>query len=198
MARLKATLAQPMAPTSRTAVNPAQHQPGVVRPQEGLLRYRRGDVVAPEVPFRGIEGEVHVEVDQARQEPAPGGVDHRLLRARGRGAGVRPDPGDPLLGGMEGHAGAHPGARAVPQAGVTDQHGRRLRPGEEEGRASTARAWASKPSARARRAAVGPIWARRSAGRPTTLMIFTKSSTERGEAKRAVPPVGMMWLGPAT
>ena len=29
-------------------------------------------------------------------------------------------------------------------------------------------------------------------------LFFTNSSTERGLAKRAVPPVGSVWFGPAT
>ena len=65
-------------------------------------------------------------------------------------------------------------------------------------RISTARACASKPSVRARRAAIGPICARRLDDRPITLTILMKSATESGDAKRAVRPVGITWLGPAT
>ena len=41
-----------------------------------------------------------------------------------------------------------------------------------------------------RASAAGEYW--------MTLDFFTNSSVESGEEKRAVPPVGSVWLGPAT
>jgi hypothetical protein len=55
-----------------------------------------------------------------------------------------------------------------------------------------------KPSERAMTAAALESSRPLDSSRPIRLMILTKSHTLSGEAKRAVPPVGMTWLGPAT
>jgi hypothetical protein len=64
-------------------------------------------------------------------------------------------------------------------------------------RKSIAAACPPNPSAFASAAAGGP--SRSTSARPSanTLVIFTKSCTVSGDEKRAVPPVGMTWLGPA-
>ena len=61
----------------------------------------------------------------------------------------------------------------------------------------TAAAWPPRPSVRARVSAAGPIAANACSLRPIRLISLTKSVTLIGLAKRAVPPVGMTWLGPA-
>src|SRR5262245_37776456 len=65
-------------------------------------------------------------------------------------------------------------------------------------RNSAAAVWAVSDSARANSAAAELIAALVGVSSATRLVILTKSSTLSGEAKRAVPPVGMTWLGPAT
>ena len=59
------------------------------------------------------------------------------------------------------------------------------------------RAWAVSPSARAMRAVAGPSARSDASSMLTTLVALRKSCTPSGEAKRAVPEVGMTWLGPA-
>ena len=65
-------------------------------------------------------------------------------------------------------------------------------------RLSAAPAWAVSASARASTAAAGARAAVVSSSRSMRLVMRTKSRTLSGEAKRAVPPVGIVWLGPAT
>src|SRR3989338_11140309 len=64
-------------------------------------------------------------------------------------------------------------------------------------RLSTALAWASSPSALARVCAAGPSFFSRASSTLIRLVSLTKSVTLSGEVKRAVPPVGKTWLGPA-
>src|SRR5207248_4190381 len=64
-------------------------------------------------------------------------------------------------------------------------------------RASMAAAWAARPSARARAMAGSPSGRNCAAPNEKTEITLMKSSRLSGEANRAVPPVGMTWLGPA-
>jgi hypothetical protein len=63
---------------------------------------------------------------------------------------------------------------------------------------STALAWAVSPSALAMVAAAGPKVFTASSLKAITLLNLRKSTTLKAEEKRALPPVGMTWLGPAT
>src|SRR5215831_18774573 len=65
-------------------------------------------------------------------------------------------------------------------------------------RIAAAAPWPSSPSTRARAARCGPASRSPAGAYSITLRRFTKSSVPRAEAKRAVPPVGSTWLGPAT
>src|SRR5204863_2049421 len=64
-------------------------------------------------------------------------------------------------------------------------------------RRSTARACASNPSRRASRATAGPSLASVRGPAAITLERLMKSYTPSGEEKRALPPVGRTWFGPA-
>src|SRR5229473_1642167 len=65
-------------------------------------------------------------------------------------------------------------------------------------RTAAAAAWPSSPSMRASSATCGPASASPALAYSMTLRRLTKSSVVSAEAKRAVPPVGRTWLGPAT
>ena len=60
-----------------------------------------------------------------------------------------------------------------------------------------ARAWAVSPSARASVEVAGPRRRIAALLAAMTLITFVNSATLIGDEKRAVPPVGMTWLGPA-
>ncbi len=60
------------------------------------------------------------------------------------------------------------------------------------------RACACNPSASASATAAGPTRASAAASAATQVVRLRKSNTESPEAKRAVPPVGSTWFGPAT
>src|SRR6266511_2471444 len=65
-------------------------------------------------------------------------------------------------------------------------------------RIAAAAPWPSSPSTRASSAKCGPAFSSPAAAYWITLSRLTKSSVLNAEAKRAVPPVGRTWLGPAT
>ena len=65
-------------------------------------------------------------------------------------------------------------------------------------RASAERAWASRPSSLASVPAVVLKELDTGSFKAIKLTKWTKSHRFNGEAKRAVPPVGITWLGPAT
>src|SRR6185436_14747925 len=89
------------------------------------------------------------------------------------------------------------GAAAMPRRSATGTNWHQRRPPMAASRCSTARPCASSPSRRASRTTAGPSRAMVRGVASMTLVRFMKSYTPRGDAKRAVPPVGRTWFGPA-